>query len=187
MKTVLVASLLLASSITFANDIEIEYTSYKDLMMRPIDEGSYTWTSQCKYNDIFWNKEKKNYKRVVTSDTAKGTDIVEINGDSIRTITHSVDSTNVKMFMESNLTFTGENTYTKTTKRKFLFEDGSTSSSTTYIEAEHKNGKFVVSKYVVNGEEKQISSGVSTSVWLDKNGYETIDSYSLNTIQSKIT
>lgn len=177
MKLMLATSLLIASSIATANTIDVEYASYKDLMVRNSDAGSYSWTSQCKNNDLFWDKEKKSYKRTIESDSSKGTDIVEVDGDTVRTITHSVDSYNTRMFMDTTLTFTGDNTYTKTTKRRFVFAEGGTQSTVTESEGEYKDGKFIINKLLVNGEVKPINKGVSTTVWLDKDGLESIEAF----------
>lgn len=177
MKLMLATTLLIASTIASANTIDIEYASYKDLMVRSSDAGSYSWTSQCKNNDLYWDKEKKTYKRKIESDSSKGTDIVEVDGDTVRTITTSVDSYNTRMFMDTLLTFTGDNTYTKTTKRRYVFPEGVTQSTITESEGEYKDGKFIISKLLVNGEVKPINKGVSTSVWLDKDGLESIDAF----------
>ncbi len=177
MKLMLATTLLIASTITSANTIDVEFASYKDLMVRSSDAGSYSWTSQCKNNDLYWDKEKKSYKRTIGSDSAKGTDIIEVDGNTVRTITHSVDSNNTRMFMDTTLTFTGENTYTKTTKRRFVFPEGDSQTSISESEGEYKDGKFITSKLLVNGEAKPINKGVSTTVWLDKDGLESIDAF----------
>jgi hypothetical protein len=177
MKKLLVfLSASLFSATAISAEVSVDYPNYKELNMKLYGPGSYSYITTCDTNDLSWDKSTNSYKRVIESTTERGFDIVQIIGDTIKTVS-SGSSEHEKNFYESLTTFTSENTFTRTSKGRTILEDGSEYSYDIYTEGTYKNGKVVLSRHVVDGVEKPIKTA-GFSVWLDKDGLETYDTSS---------
>lgn len=173
MKTTMTLFFLLLSSSSFAETATFDYQNHKDLVLKLSEPGFYSWTSNCTYNDLYWNKETKSYQMKIESSLEEGMDLVEVKGNIVRVVSHSKNSDGTKFHLESETTLLSENDYIKTKKMKTILADNTEIERVTVIEATYKKGKYIISRLLVNGEEKPISKATSYDVWLDKEGIES--------------
>lgn len=173
MKRLIAAIIItLIANLSFANNsVDFNYLNYKDFRFQVTAPGSYALNTECTFNDLAWDKEKKSYKMSIEKYAEKGTDIVEVNGNTIKRNSYSSTNENIKKFSESVTTFTAENSYVKKGKIKIIYPDKVVDREVE-THGTFANGNVTVTRYVVNGEVQSIVPATALEVRLDKEGKE---------------
>lgn len=173
-----VLALTLMSTIAFAQDDDYQYSNYKEIYFHDLDSGNYSFVTTCTDNTLLWNKATKKYTRTINKTTYKGVEIIQHNGNSVKTITSSIDSDGRKFFGEHEVTFLSENQYVRHNKNRNVEADGTEYETERVIEGIYIDGTFNTTKITVDGVEKPIKKSTFVSVVNDNQSNSTTDASS---------
>lgn len=173
-----VLALTLMSTIAFAQADDYQYSNYKEMYFHDLDSGTYSFVYTCTDNTLQWNKTTKKYTRTIDKTTSKGFEMIQHNGDSIKTINNSVDSKGVKFFGEYEVTFLNENKYVRHNKTRNVEADGTEYKSERVIEGVYVDGTYNTTKITVDGVDKPIKKSTFVSVLNDNQSNDTVDAFS---------
>jgi hypothetical protein len=104
--------------------------------------------------------------------------MIQHNGDSVKTITNSVDSKGGKYFGEYEITFLNENKYVKHNKSRSVEVDGTEYKSERVIEGIYEDGNYNTTKITVDGVDKPVKKSTFVTVLNDNQSFASTEAFS---------